>query len=487
MDLFKRVISLVLLVIMLLSAVGCGGTGGDGATTTAGTAAAAAEKAETTELYYTADIPAGTDYKGYEFRILVNEVAHFVWGDVDFIAPEQNGEVINDAVYQRNRETEELLNVTLKAVESKNVQEDTNKAVLAGDDAYDLSMVHVHGAAALAGGGLIVELHQLPTLDFDSPWWDGNSISDLSINKKVFMMTGDIETMYRKSIGVIMFNKQIHADHQLDDPYKIMSDRKWTIDTMINMGVNVSADINGDGIYNESDKYGLIYFSDMMALALIGCGVEFATKDADDIPQLSFYGEKTNLVIEKLAELLYVPELSWSWSKAGKTEEAAFKMYQNDQSLFYYGELHAVATMRGMETDFGIMPMPLFNETQESYHHCINPHVAPVVAVPMTVSDFEREGIVLEVMGASSKNLLTPAYYEITLKGKVSRDEESSATLDIVLSTIRYDIGYLFNWGLAALPLGMANSYSTDLASKYESVEASVLAKMQETIEAFTD
>ena len=48
-----------------------------------------------------------------------------------------------------------------------------------------------------------------------------------------FALTGDIGTMYKKSIGVIMFNKVILADHQLENPYEIMREGGWTIDKMV--------------------------------------------------------------------------------------------------------------------------------------------------------------------------------------------------------------------------------------------------------------
>ena len=443
--------------------------------------------AETTEIYYAANVPAGMDYNGYAFRILVNEVTRFVWGDVDFVSEELNGEPINDAVYNRNRQTEETLNVVITPIQSSDVSAAVSKTVLSGDDAYDVAFAHTHGASNLAQNKLLVELKNVNTLNMNSAWWDQHSINDLSINNKIFMMTGDIGTMYKKSIGIIMFNKSILADYNFDDPYTLMKNNKWTIDMMTEMGKNVSTDLNGDGTFDDKDMFGLLYFCDLMGLALIGSGVQYCTKDEQDIPRLTFYSEKTLSVFEKFADLLYDPSLSYSWSKVGKTETVTFDMYQNNQALFYYGEFHSAATMRGMVSDFGILPMPLYDSKQESYYHCVNPHVAPMVVLPMTAQDLERTGYVLDVMGAASKNLLTPAYYEITLKGKVTRDNESADTIDIVLNTIRYDIGYLYNWGISGIPLAMADKYSLDLASRYESAEKSIITNMEKTLAAFSD
>lgn len=494
----KQLISLLLLVMMLSTIIiGCAdnsndsGNANDITTQAADDAANGADNAadeEDTTVYYTANIPEGLDYDGYSFRIIVNDPSVFVWGDVDVYSEEQNGEAINDAVYARNRHVEETLNVVITpVVTTGGVSTQVNTAVMAGEDAYDLAFSHTHGAFTLAQSDLLLQLTELDTLDLSSPWWDQNSIDQLSINNKIFMMTGDIGTMYKKSIGIIMFHKGILADYNLEDPYSLMNNRNWTIDVMTEMGKAVSSDLNGDGVYNESDMYGLLYFCDMMGLAIIGSGVQFVTKDANDIPELTFYGEKTQSVVEKLSTLLYNPELSYSWSKNGKTETTTFDMYQNDQALFYYGELHSVATMRSMDADFGILPMPLYDSNQESYYHCINPHVSPMVTIPKTISDLDRTGYVLDVMGAASKNLLTPAYYDITLKGKVTRDEESAATLDIVLSTIRYDIGYLSNWGLSNITNDIANNYDLDLASRYARSETAIKTNMEKMIALYTE
>ena len=93
-------------------------------------------------------------------------------------------------------------------------------------------------------------------------------------------------------------------------------------------------------------------------------------------------------------------------------------------------------------------------------------------------------GYVMDALGAASKNLLTPAYYDITLRGKVSRDEESAASLDIVISTIKYDLGYLGDWGINGVLYNMADNYNTDLASKISGIESSVASKVENMVAA---
>jgi len=54
---------------------------------------------------------------------------------------------------------------------------------------------------------------------------------------------------------------------------------------------------------------------------------------------------------------------------------------------------------------------------------------------------------VLEAMAYHSQQLVTPAYYEKTLKGRDIRDEESGEMLDIIFATHSYDLGLYYQIG----------------------------------------
>jgi len=476
----KKAVSLLLCLCMLLPTLAACSeskentdetTPSAGTSTPSGTADNGVEETEDSRFY--ANIPEGTDYGGATFTVLTYPNTSDIWGDVDWSAEEVTGEVLNDAVYNRMQYVDELLNVKVTPAYMSGSGDTTTitNSVNSADGAYQIGTLAMQNSFSMAQNGIIHELNAFAkngTLDLSAAWWDPNILGDLSIMGMNFALTGDIGTMYKKSIGVIMFNKVILADHQMDNPYSIMQEGGWTIDKMVEMGTQVSEDLNGDGAMTQDDRFGLICFCDMIALAMIGCDVDFCTKNADDIPENTFMSERAVSVVEKLSTLMYDPLITYSWSRAGVGEQPAFAMYQSDKSLFYYGELHAVATMRDMESDFGIMPMPKFDETQSGYHHCVNPNVCATIVIPKDNVQYEMTGYVMDALGAASKNMLTPAYYDVNLKGKVSRDEESTQSLDIIISTIKYDIGYLAGLGISSMLYSMADSYNTDLASQYQ-------------------
>ena len=58
--------------------------------------------------------------------------------------------------------------------------------------------------------------------------------------------------------------------------------------------------------------------------------------------------------------------------------------------------------------------------------------------------DLEKTGAVFTYMTWLSNQTVLPAYYEVTLKQKRTRDEDSAKMLDLIHNSINYDFGDLF-------------------------------------------
>lgn len=100
----KRTISTIILLSMLASSVSCGGTSGEvkDSSDTDSDAVTSYEEVTTEDPRYAIkeNLPE-VDYGGYEFRILVR------WPDLwcaDMYSESLTGEVVNDAVYNRNQQ-----------------------------------------------------------------------------------------------------------------------------------------------------------------------------------------------------------------------------------------------------------------------------------------------------------------------------------------------------------------------------------------------
>ena len=114
-----RILAAILLAAMLIPTMfACGGDGGKKpADTTAAETTVPEETAPTHDAngFLLDDIPEDIDFDGTTVNIL--KWNHYE--SKDFNVEEENGEILNDALYNRNRTAEERLNVVLEFPEVK--------------------------------------------------------------------------------------------------------------------------------------------------------------------------------------------------------------------------------------------------------------------------------------------------------------------------------------------------------------------------------
>jgi hypothetical protein len=281
-----------------------------------------------------------------------------------------------------------------------------------------------------------------------------------------------------------MFNKKLIDDYSLESPYTLVTDNKWTIDKMLEMGTAVSADLNGDGVMKwDADQFGFVTHESSCEGFFFGSGCNVIGKDADDMPYLNMSNDRVISVIEKATKLISDKNIVVNGSVLTLDPVKQMQpIFQGGRSLFYGEVMQCIIRLRAMEIDFGVLPFPKLDETQESYNHFV--HVTGcMVSVPLTNPDTDKTGVILEAMAAKSKYTLQKAYYDICLTGKFTRDEESSAMLDIILKTRNYDIGYIYNWGnLFTAFRTCITKGDTDFASKYAKSEKAATTALDKTV-----
>ena len=460
-------------------------------TTTPDTPTEPTDKPEDEKIVYKANVPAGLDLGNEEFRILVYDNSNSTWYDVDFSATQFTSDIINDASYQRMTQVEEELNTDVVAYPSPLYGfEYMNTAVSAGDDLYDAGIVAARRAVTLAERGYLYDLFDDDViLDTEAPWWDQGSTSGLSVANRLFMIAGDISILYRKSVRVYYFSKQIASDYadEIPNMYELVDNGEWTMEALAECVMAVSQDIDGDDEMTGNDMYGLIYTVDTMGTGLIGAGVQIVSKDEDDMPQLTFYNDDTVAAFDMISEIIYDYDHAITGTDNRPNADGLGSMFMSNRSLFNNCELHNIAAFRAMETDFGILPTPKYDEYQENYRSIINPVPAGMIVIPITNDiNLDNTCYVLDALGAASKNILTPAYIETYLEGRGARDEESRTSLNIVFNNIVFDLGYIYNWGnIATFSYDLVRQKASNFTSAYEKIATSAQTKLEETLAVY--
>ncbi len=475
-----RLLSLTLALILAAGTVSCGSSpdvSNDGTT-----AAQDSGSVDTTvDLLAPPDLP-DKDYGGYEFNILLRVEGWGIYNNEHFYIEEENGEVLNDAIYNRNRIVEEAFNVKItETVTKSDIGTEISRVVMAGDDAYDLAIPS--NFITSLGPEYLVDLYTLDYLNLDRPWWNQNSIAAYSINGKLCSAISSMMITHMDSVLAMFYNQKLAADNKLPDLYQLVRDGKWTLAKFAEITKNVTVDVDGNGEYNDKDRYA---FVGLDGIGRLGSGVQLDTvvKDKSGIPQLNL---KDELLVNRISQLrdyavslerdIYDPRTDKN--TGGDGDKAVFRLFLNDQTIFFVHGLGCAQQFRDMKSDFGVIPTPKLDDKQENYS--IAPDVTKCIAIPTVASDLERTAIILEAMSYHGYDYLRPRYYETMLQSKYLRDEESVEMLDEYIYT---NIGIGTPTGSKSLDTALKNAKNGngEIASTFAASEAAIQEELNKFV-----
>lgn len=461
----KKLITWILLAAMAVSSLAaCSGSGnGDSGKESNATTTSAPETEEVDTRVYP-DLPDVT-YDGYKFKIAHWEIDGWVMLE-DIDSDGENGDTINDAVYKRNSKIEDQYDVEI--VGTYVLYSDLNniyrQMVTADDQSYDVCYVRGHEAPDLALNGYFLDLFRLENIDWDAPWWDQQSIEELSLGGLLFMAESDLTLMDKGATSCMYFNTKLQKDYGVEDLYQLVLDNKWTWQKMLDIAKGVQDDLNGDSVMDKEDLWGVGANDDMTYMLLHAGGARYATKDEDDFPVISFGTEKNLQIAQEILDIMYDDSVFFY---GGNNE-----MLRENRLLFHMDLIKTSysADMREFE-DYGIIPLPKYDETQEDYGASVSIHHSSVLTVPKNIPEesYARTGLLLEALSAESKYTVLAPFYETVLRVKGVRDEQSIAMLDIIFDSRVYDLGEFYQFGDFNTEFLRANGRGyKDVASLFE-------------------
>ncbi len=482
----KQFFILILASLLLLS-----GCGAQEVETTADTAPAVQTETEE-ETIPEPDLPY-TTFDGRSLRFLYANDAGVPYSVKDIWVDGVTGEVVNDAVYERNTAVEEKFNIVIEGNPQNvryAVKEQAEKEIVSGLTSFDVMAEECNHAYPLALEGLFYNWLELPHVNFDADWWDGNAAEQLSLRGKLFPMGGDIMMQTSASSRMLYINKTMANDYGLTVPYDDVRDGTWTMDKMLDMVTTVAADLNGDGVMDGYDQYGML--TENPEFFITGCGVVFSEKNDADEPELTFVNESTITALEKIHLLLQDKDHTLSYDDTAKgMDTSGFNhIYDFGRSRFAAGQFLFVQNGPGvahqfsdMEDEYGILPNPKLNEAQPDYYHLVDAF-APMLFLPSTLEDPDMVGMCMEYLNWLSSTTVKEAFYEITMKKKRANAPDDAEMLDIVRQSCRYEITYIYDTGVLGV---LRDSYKNgNLMSTWASREKSVTAKLEKLLDTIS-
>ena len=477
----KKFFLCVLLISVLLGS--CSDNSGGSVSDTTASTSADGEIAETAAETI-ASLP-DMNFDGREFTFYIRVTPDDFTAD-DVVAHEQNGTPINDAVYERNLYIEDKYNAKISAVEAPinhSVYNPVKNSILADDHAFDVAVSYGYDAARFAQEGLIHNLKNADYIDLTQRWWSPILSETLTVNNRQFYATGDISYIDNLGVRCFFFNKDIVKDLQIEDPYGLVNDNKWVMSKLFELAALGNMDLNGDGVMNTEDRFGIQAQSSLGAILMYASGVSITAKDSTDTPVLALDTEKSISILATLREYM-ASNPSIHYSDVWTNTQARFG---ENKVLFQAEVLLMIQSMRGAEVDIGILPAPKFDESQENYIHFLDAHCMNMYSIPINANEPDDIAFILEAMAQKSVDTLTPAFYDICLQGKYVRDNESSAMLDIIFGSYIMENAELFQWGsLSGLIPGTLKD-GKDIVSAVEANKAATQAAIEKSIAALDE
>ncbi len=500
----KRIIAALLFCTMLLTA-GLSACNDDGETSsTEAEQSGQSEQSQPTESSeaekYLVPHLGKRDLGGFTFTFLACE-PEGLYNNEQFAPEEEMEEPINDAVYNRNRLLEDEYNCDIEVIwapafyqyESK-VEQD----ILTGINEYNVCVTGVQTLGHIANKGYFYDLLNLEgsNLNLEESWWDKSANDSMTICNKLFFATGDVTVSDDLHTMCIYFNKDMVADKGLDNPYQLVYDDKWTLDAMHQMCLDVAVP-GGDGVMNMDgeDTWGFVAVAFDTYKLIIGTNSPQIERDENGDPIIAMTNERNVNAFNKVQEFMndkaccaYI-EQWYRWDDYDNNHAVKDHFY-NGQALFLADEIAAVGSAKMLETTFnyGVLPCPKYDEEQEEYVDGIDPYRFYAVAIPkLTEMDIDKTTFVLEAIAYLNDQMVTPKFYEVTLKEKRFKDDDAPVMLDTIFANRCVDLSVIFNWNDCIQYYNQLLNANQSVLSFMESKGPAMEAAMQECIETLRD
>ena len=440
----KKQLARILLAAMCLSLAACAPTPAPDAGTDAPETAAPAVSATETETAAPADPldKIGTyDFDGAEFTMYTRYTQLF-YPKLD--VTETSGDLLDEAVYLRNRKLEERYGFKFRETAYYNTVEgnDAPRRLLAsGDATYKLITGRYLNMFHYAAEGYFTPVTELAKIDVNEPYWSAEMYETLSLAGKHFFAAGDFNISAYDFTHVLLFNKEMAHAQSLPDLYALVDEGKWTFDRFYEMSAAATKDANGDGAMDGSDRYGYTARPSAVLPAFwVAAGAEPVKKNADAHAEFTAASDEDFLALYE-SVLAHLRDTGvWYVSPDGAAGDSVpSDLFRAGGALFLDAKLYEVNALRDCDVEFGILPYPKATEEQKSYRARMEG--CELFGVPLTNTEHEMTGVILEAMACESRASVIPEYKEKMLKYRATRDRESSAVLDLVFANLVFDYG----------------------------------------------
>lgn len=431
------------------------------------------------------------DFEGETIEFLANESLYSNarnWFEED----EAEAGTIAQAIFERNARVGMAFNVKFNESYEKDVASTTavaDQMVAANDDTYDIICIPARYMLDLAAKNYLWSYNtELYNIDLYGDAWIQWVNDIIKINGEMFFAFSDAMLSLYDFTHMMLFNTKVLERYQLTSPYTYVDDGTWTYDNMYTMMRKASQDLNGDGAYTQDDMYGYVCppYS-VLANFWVSAGAMSVKK----MPNQGYFifdlrgDTHFDSVYRRVFEMFSKTNvMRYPTNDANRYYDEDIT-FQTNHALFADHTFYSISQLREMESDFGIVPYPMWDENQTQYYSRVE--AGTKTWGVLYIQDPEITGTIIEALSRDSHEHLIHTYYDITLQLKLTRDDKSIDMLDLIRKTMTYDPGdTLFCDEVRnGIFSGVFKNDNRNLASLLESRTGSVQASINEKNDYF--
>ncbi len=459
----KKLLALLLALMMLLTtAVSCADTtpGGADSSNAAATTTSANDETEEELEIKSRFLPDDLNYGGETVTILSRDYS-FVSDEI--LVDDFNGMVVNDSVYRRDERVQNQLGVKFESIkrggsDAYALSEMLRVAANTDEAEFDIVANSTYSTIMYAAEGILCDLTDCQYLDLDAVYWSQGFNKGISMGESQYLATGAIAVSLLRYMFVNFYNKQVLENAQWENLYDVVNENRWTLDYQIELSKSVYMDADGSGGITEDDIIGYLACTNLhIDPYWSSCDIRLVSKDEENYMVFDLDQERLSKVVDKLITLFH-------------ESDAFLRIHVNDDEdqaalgeMFGSGDV-ATTTMRlcsvetdfftSMEDEYGVIPVPKFDEAQEKYYTFIHDQLTSFGITSVHKSNdkkLQMLGAVLEALAVEGYNLVVPAYYDAALKGRYLRDSDSWQMLDMIYENVKIDTGVLYSKSLSTV------------------------------------
>ena len=466
----KILVFAMALVLILSSFVGCNTDEPELDTDT--------DEEDTEEIDYFPDVEK-KDYD-MEFSMYMQPINNF---SEYYILEESNGSPMDEAVYTRQEKVKKWLGVDMIHKEDLslgwiNYTTILETAVMNKDGTLEALLSHYNGGVPqLISGGYLKDFNDMVGIDLDAEYWNSEFMDTIELKGHRYLGFGDCNMLFTY---LITFNKNMfdqYADSSVvggKSLYDMVRDYEWTFERMFEISGLVYSDATGDG-KTKDDTFGFAASAWEPYRSFIhASGMNSMEQDASGSYKVVLNSDQYYPKVDKLIALLSEVALdnsAWiDYSCVVVHDPSVLSLTTNRVLMSVYETMHLSGYL-DYELDFGVLPLPMFDQAQKGtcgYRHL---QFGGYICVPTYVKDEYMVGETLEMYNFYSSNVKI-TFYEKVLGKQVADMPDDSAMLDIIWDSICTEVGFTYattqqiadggNDSLLGCVIRLSNPTSTD-------------------------